>query len=317
MCAIEDVGFDIRDCICHIFGSGFPKSHNLKGAWNGWGTALKPAAEFWTLARKPFKGTVADNVLEHGTGGINVDATRVGTDTERGDHYNGKSPLGGSKIFKGLNMKSTWNVKPGRWPTNLVFSHHPECGDDCHPDCPVRELGEQSGELRARGNINPTKRRKSNGVFAMHGCTYGIGPDGPIDSGSKGTAARFFPCFKYQAKASKSERNEGLDTRDPEKVNDGRQTPIDNPYQRGETPRRNIHPTVKPVELMRWLVRLVTPPGGVVLDPFLGSGTTGIACVLEGFDFIGIEQSQEYIEIAKARIEYAQKNHEGQEVLPL
>jgi site-specific DNA-methyltransferase (adenine-specific) len=168
----------------------------------------------------------------------------------------------------------------GRWPTNLVLVHHPDCGDECVPGCPVKEMGEQSGERKAGGIVKGSEpsRTGDNGIYGA----WGRVANKPFDD--TGTAARFFPCFKYQAKASKHERNLGL----PEGT-------------------RNTHATVKPLELMKWLVRLVTPPGGLVLDPFLGSGTTAMACELEHFRWVGIERKKEYIDIAEQRIRWAAK----------
>lgn len=214
---IEDAGFEIRDLIAWVYGSGFPKSRNLDGDWQGWGTALKPALEPITVARKPLGGTVAENVLRHGTGAINVDACRVGTD---GGCKTQQQYQGGESLHcygKGLNDQRSPVVDGlGRWPANLIHD----------------------------GSDEPCKL---------------------LDS-----AARFFYC----AKASKADRGEG-----------------------------NGHPTVKPTELMRYLCRLVTPPGGVVLDPFMGSGSTGKAAALEGFCFIGIEREAEYLAIARERIQ--------------
>jgi len=277
---IEDAGFEIRDMIAWVYGSGFPKSHNvgkmidkMAGAerevtqeglrklpsddgkftcygiasrpdetapateaaqqWQGWGTALKPALEPITVARKPFKGTLAENVLEWGTGGINVDGCRVGTDEMR----EGRAKQKGSVAWqgddrtggKGSGFKDTPIENPkihtGRWPANLILDGSDE--------------------------------------------VVGMFPE--TDSGS---AARFF----YQAKASRAERNAGM----------------------GDAP--NGHPTIKPIALMRYLVRLVTPPNGIVLDPFGGSGSTACGAVMEGMQFVTIEREAEYIPIIEARV---------------
>jgi len=296
---IEDAGFEIRDMIAWVYGSGFPKSLDVSKAidkaasaerevvgsklgqpgysakkggevewgglrgdpskecaitapatpaaqqWSGWGTALKPALEPITVARKPFKGTVAANVLEHGTGAINIDGCRVGTGEDKGVW----------PVTQRRHNDVAWTVQPvetdttkGRWPANLIHD-----GSD-----QVAELfPEQSSGSRAAGV------RKGMG---FHGAD---GDGGPAIQGSSGSAARFF----YSPKVSKKERGEG-----------------------------NNHPTVKPIALMAYLCRLVTPPGGTVLDPFMGSGSTGIAALQEGFSFIGIEREPEYMEIAKQRI---------------
>ena len=299
---IEDAGFEIRDIVGWVYGSGFPKSLNIGKAvdrfqgnereatgkrhrnvkpyddnngWNqndtkgdftytkgsspheGWGTALKPAMELWTLARKPLsEKTIAQNVLKHGTGGINIDGCRVGSET-RVNEFSGNKETGmtacdtrtdsGKGLYSGKKEGST--EVQGRFPANLIHD----------------------------------------------------GSDEVVDI--MGEPQRFFYC----AKASKSERNKGLD-KDEQITDDGRQKKIDNPYLRGKTLRKNNHPTVKPIKLMQYLCRLITPKNGIVLDPFMGSGTTGIACKLEGFDFIGIEREKEYVEISKARIKSWQKD---------
>ena len=229
---IEDAGFEIRDQLMWLYGSGFPKSYNIgKKAeeYEGWGTALKPAHEPIVMARKPFKGSVAENVLEHGTGGINIDGCRVGDEQ-------------------------------GRFPANVMHD-----GSELVQD-----------------------------VF--------------------GDKSRYFYC----AKTSKQDRDEGLNKFQYKQSSSmsGRRKPEDmSGYKtdndvtgRFVTERKNIHPTVKPTELMRYLCRLVTPKGGVVLDPFMGSGSTGKGALLEGFRFIGIEMEQEYFDIACARLEAVQKN---------
>ena len=225
---VEDSGFEIRDQIMWVYGSGFPKSHNIGkkvDEYEGWGTALKPAHEPIVMARKPFKGSVAQNVLEWGTGGINIDDSRIGTDEELGrDFTKGKSDIfgGGS----GIPGSVTTGNSQGRFPANIIFDE--EAG---------KILDEQSGG-----------------------------------------ASRFFYC----PKTSKKDRNEGVDG--------------------------NNHPTVKPTDLMLYLICLVTPKGGTTLDPFMGSGSTGKAAVRGGFDFLGIEREEEYMEISTARIQYEKDN---------
>jgi DNA modification methylase len=294
--------------------------------WQGWGTALKPAHEPIVVARKPLSGTVAANVLEHGTGALNIDGCRVGTERITTQGYRNRNPglhtqRKGCMFRAGADYESTQHA--GRWPANLALSHLPECervgtrkvrattqsttrvnplgmmNDDgwepqkndrpatvnanpdgtetipkwaCVPGCPVAELDRQSGES---GGGFATRGASSRIYGGGKGFTEATGEE--VGYGDTGGASRYF----YTAKASRAERSAGL----PE----------------GE---RNGHPTVKALDLMRWLVRLVTPPGGTVCDPFLGSGTTGIAAHLEGFDFIGIEREAEYAEIAKARIEW-------------
>jgi len=260
--AIEDAGWEIRDTVMWVYGSGFPKSHNLKGEWQGYGTALKPAWEPVIVARKPIDGTVANNVLKWGTGGINIDACRV--------------PLNGDK--------------PYSYPNGSGGSHGP-VPIRIHYDNPVYG--------------NPQGRFPANLIHD--------GSD-EVVSGFPNDTSRFFYC----AKASKSERNmgceglplpddnlQGLDTRGRTLVReDGSKTLVER--WKG-TPRQNNHPTVKPLALMRYLCRLVTPPDGVVLDPFCGSGSTLVGALQEGFRYIGIEKDPDYVNIAYARTKHALK----------
>lgn len=288
-CAVEDAGFEIRDSLHWIYGTGFPKSLNLDGDYKGTGTALKPAHEPIVMARKPFKGTVADCVCKHGTGGINVDGCRVAmSDKDR------QTIEGGA----------------GRWPPNIILSHAPDCGAICSEDCPVREIDRQGGEGVSTGGLTPKVGAGDGRVYSMSGKL----PANAGGLGDSGGASRFFPVFRYEAKASRAEREAGCDGLPPKSAGectdrtDGT-AGLDSPRAgAGRTSgARNHHPTVKPIALMAWLVRLVTPAGGTVLDPFMGSGTTGIACHREGCGFIGIEREPEYFEIAKARIEAEQK----------
>lgn len=294
--AIENAEFEIRDCITHLFGQGFPKSHNTG---NGFGTALKPAAEHWWLARKPIIGTVAHNVLAHGTGALNIDGCRIvhanADDLSDSLAKNpGRTDLANSGVYGANRPQQTVNIA-GRWPANVALSHSDACAELCAIDCPVRMLDEQSGVLKS-GALNRANITADNKTYGKRPKTL----NGEYKPNSGG-ASRFFYC----SKASPKDREEGLDAFEAMNVNDGRNTSIDNAYQRGDTKRRNTHPTVKSTDLMRWMVRLVTPPGGIVLDPFCGSGSTGKACALEGFKFIGIEQNEEYFAIAKARIDFA------------
>ena len=299
---IEDAGYEIRDMIAWVYGSGFPKSldvskaidkaagaerevlgtvkgmwsNNGEGrynwnsardksdrtvynqtapatedakAWAGWGTALKPALEPITVARKPFAGTVAANVLEYGTGAINVDACRVETkdDLNGGAYSNGLDKSRLSQYPGPARDGRTYEQPAGRYPANLLHDGSPEVDD------------------------------------LLQG------------------AARFFYC----AKASGEDRDAGLSrakTSAAEKTNRKEGSAGITPYAGSRTPTRNTHPTVKPVELMRYLCRLVTRPGGVVLDPFMGSGSTGRACIEEGFSFIGIERDPAYYDLACERM---------------
>ena len=245
--AIEDAGWEIRDCVMWVYGSGFPKSHN--GEWGG--TALKPAWEPIIVARKPLIGTVAANVLAHGTGGLNIDECRVGTQ-QTITIRNGDS--GGNGAYGRDDRKFERVNPPGRWPANLIHDGSDEV---------TAGFPDAGGGFGVRGALN-------GGAT-----TWGFkGEMQTVGYGDSGSAARFFYC----AKASKADRNDN-----------------------------NNHPTVKPTALMRYLCKLVTPLNGIILDPFMGSGSTGKAATLERFNFIGIDLSAEYVAIAQARIDAATK----------
>jgi DNA methylase len=291
-CAIEDAGFEIRDTVVWLYGSGFPKSHNLTDDWQGWGTALKPAHEPIVLARKPLAGTVAVNVLEHGTGALNVDGCRIGfsgegdKDTVQGATWYAAPNRVYGKFAKQHNHKGADSTPDsGRWPANVVLD------DDA-----ATMLDAQAG---LRGGGYGISGRTDGSLY--EGGWQGTGEI--VGYGDAGGASRFF----YVAKASTAERNVGLDGFEVRE----RRTMDGGAFVKGKDRRdargsvcRNIHPTVKPVELMRWLVRLITPPGGAILDPFAGTGTTGIAAHLEGMHFVGIEREADYVEIARARLDF-------------
>ena len=323
---IEDAGFEIRDMLAWLYGSGFPKSHNISKAidkklgaerkvvgskeagcfggtddghytiggktssvdvtvagsdeaqaWEGWGTALKPAIEPITMARKPFKGTVADNVLAHGVGGLNIDASRVGDFV----------PTQPSALTYGRHYEAREEVaiptptKPGRYPANVLHDGSQAVVDEFPSSKASKGMTYGRGFQTAYVNGEDPGRR--------------IASEGYADEGS---AARFF----YVPKASKKDRDEGLDG--PER-DAGCMSGNTNPetLRVEKVPqRKNIHPTVKPTALMSYLCKLVTPPGGLVLDPFNGSGSTGKGAVGEGFRYIGIELNPEFCEISRARI---------------
>lgn len=330
--SIRLAGFEIRDTIQWMYGTGFPKSLDVGKAidkeagverkvvgthyrhgggsamsesmsgplgtaselpltapatdaarrWNGWGTALKPGHEPIILARKPLTGTVAANVLEHETGGLNVDGCRVVASGRPHIRNNGGTKLDacyGSGKNGSTNLGTT---DIGRWPPNLVLSHSalvdPEsgeilgdaCADGCVEGCVVAELDQQSGD-------RPVARTPSQAVGSVSIYRPGQGGyqrQGPLHQDSGG-ASRFYPIFRYQAKAPRSERP----------VIDGKS-----------------HSTVKPLGLLQWLVRLITPPGGLVLDCFAGSGTTGQAARNEGFPAILIDNDLDSIRWSLQRL---------------
>lgn len=284
-CAIEDAGWEIRDCLSWLYGSGFPKSHN--GPWGG--TALKPAWEPIILARKPLVGTVAANVAAHGTGALNIDGCRIATTEMAGprdpDLSRMKQP---DWRMTGGGTGGGATSPLGRWPANV-----------CLDEDAAAALDEQSGTLTSGGTPS---RRLSDKTRHTYGAFNGTeNPDGI--GRSEGGASRFFYC----AKASRAEREAGLEGRERKAKlwSSGEQSPGTFQAEGTDRTSTNHHPTVKPVALMRWLCRLVTPPGGLILDPFTGSGTTGVAAALEGFRFLGIEQEAEYAQIAEARIAHA------------
>lgn len=318
-CAIEDAGWELRDSLLRghmhqpedcpwlmgwMYGSGFPKSHN--GEWGG--TALKPAWEPIVCARKPLIGTVSENFQVHGTGGLNIDGARIVAEPMRPNTGKGALP----RRHEGEIREGSPCGQPhalGRWPANLVHDGN-EAVLACFPDAPgqLAPVKFDAEERKTGAVYGEMKRGHRPGGFGNVGAAKGEPvPNGPqyLDTGS---AARFFYC----AKASKEDRNEGLEGLEGRLTSDGRKVAADNAYQRGLTERKNHHPTVKPTELMRYFIRLVTPKGGTVLDIFTGSGSTGKAAVLEGFDFIGFDLDSDeegrpigYLDIAQARIEHA------------
>lgn len=283
VCAIEDAGFEIRDQLAWVYGSGFPKSHNVGKAldprtdeeiavgvpqpeeslqWQGWGTALKPSWEPIVLARKPLaERTIAANVLAHGCGAINVDACRVGTGEDKGQW----------PITQRRHEDKTYTLQPvstdaskGRWPANLVHDGSPEV---------LAEFAKYAAPGQRGAVTGREPSRKTNNVYGAFNGRHATEP-----RGDHASPARFF----YSAKADAGDR------------------------------LSSKHPTVKPVDLMRWLVRMVTPSGGIVLDPFAGSGTTGMACIAEAKRCVMIEREAEYVADINRRIA-----HIGGEDTPL
>ena len=250
--------------------------------WQGWGTALKPALEPITMARKPLIGTVAANVLAHGTGGLNIDGCRVGADASDPNHRAPSKGNAGANSMFGVGGHNGNLQESGRWPANLIHDGSSDV---------VAAFPQAKGQQGALTGSEPSSKTTNTfGEFA--------GRASSEPRGDTGSAARFMYC----AKASKKDRDEGLESFIAAKTNDGRAVDADNAYQRGASLRQNIHPTVKPTDLMAYLCRLVTPPGGVVFDPFMGSGSTGKAALREGFGFIGCEMDAAYFAIAEARL---------------
>lgn len=348
-CAIEDAGFEIRDTIFWIYGSGFPKSMNIglaidkrngvesevvgtgrsgssdthtrcmnsetkdgksvfggeyeikqaQNEWNGWGTQLKPSYEPIIVARKPVENSIIDNVLKYGVGGIDIDECRVGNESIS-THNAPKGTFAGGDWERGSDTTS-YREHEGRFPANIILTYDDNDFNEVCGGFPTTK-GNNTNEL---GNFGFAWEEKRDSKPMAHGY---------IDEGS---AARYFYC----AKASKFDRDEGLDGFEEKKCSmlatndnidkDGNFTGM---LKGRETKRANTHPTVKPTELIRYLVRLVSPKGATILDCFNGSGSTGKAVMLENKEFnkeykyIGIELTEEYLPISKARIEYICNN---------
>lgn len=351
-------GFEVRDTLMWVYGSGFPKSHNVSLSiqkkesdntnWDGWGTALKPAYEPIILVRKPPVGSIAQNVLEHGCGGINIDATRIQYSEDENINFNAINRQQADPKDKGWSghvAKAGTEIQmfkeKGRWPANFILTHLKGCerqDEDwaCAEGCPVKELDKQSGQVKGWSSQNHNTFNPYQGNSFHNSSTQRQGyKEGYNDNGG---ASRFFKQFKtevrdsifvaeksdsfyYTSKASKKEKEAGLDgfrkktnaelTGRKEgsaglvmKHDDGREKA--NPYAgtSGQQPRANTHPTVKPLDLMRYLVKMVVPPNGTALDPFCGSGSTLCALALENMNGIGIELQEEYCEIAQARVKH-------------
>jgi site-specific DNA-methyltransferase (adenine-specific) len=371
VCAIEDAGFEIRDQLAWIYGSGFPKSQNVgkmidkkagakrkivgnlsgggaysKGSsnlgigqlvksadgnhkdgrkttptrgeyfgkitepatqdakkWDGWGTALKPAQEPIVLARKPLgESTVAKNIVKYGTGAINIDECRISTDKDdipTAGHRT--ATFGTQQTISGGDGSGGWEAsKKGRWPANIIHDGSEE----------VMKLFPDTG--KATGKIVHQSRKRKG--FMLSGSEDNVQKaNSPDNYGDGGSAARFFYC----AKANKNDRDEGLDDFEDKYVkkhiiqNEGRK---DAGKMETSFPRKNNHPTVKPTELMKYLIKLITPKHGVVLDPFMGSGSTGKAAMLLGNKFIGIDMTKEYIPIAENRISHALSEYKKEHI---
>jgi site-specific DNA-methyltransferase (adenine-specific) len=290
VCGLEDAGFEIHDTIHWLYGTGYPK-HKSK---------LKPAHEPIVVARKSAKVATP---LQIESGRIHVTDPHYARNCagDRG-HAENRSRASGFKMGCG-------KASSGRWPANVCMSC--ECedvapGEGHLPGCPVRELGEQSGE-KTSGYMKPGQKRVASRGLGGYGDGFPDEASGAGTYGDTGTAARFYYC----GKASRADRNEGCEGMEAKASgmmqDDAYQWPGTETHSPHKTPpAANHHPTVKATALMQWLCRLVTPAGGTALDPFMGSGSTGKACVREGFNFVGIEGEAEYLEIARRRIEHEQ-----------
>lgn len=317
MCGLEDAGFVIRDVIAHINGQGWPKGSNASIAidrkmgaereggtskayagrggrpvvpktqtetygverdperdvrvstapataeaqqWDGWHSGLKPAFEPWILVQKPFKGSVADNLLAHGVGALNIDGCRIAAEDS--------DPSQTASLERFATARAGESL--GRYPSNAIFSHNPDCTPEhgCTFGCAVYLLDRQAGNRKSGAMRAGVERTKDN--HNTYGPPVGVRTNQEIEA-NEGGASRFFYCPKARAASSRGGAG-------------------------------NTHPTVKHPALMAYLCRLVTPKDGLVLDPFAGSGSTGVAALAEGFRFIGIEQSADYVEIARTRL---------------
>lgn len=358
-CAIEDAGFEIRDCIMWLYGSGFPKSQNIGLAidkklglqgqrgiggfnvggiqeqqnrkaklyigsttdgskkeaytdykseeakqWQGWGSCLKPAYEPIIVARKPFKGSLVDNVLAYGVGGLNIDECRISTSDDLArinKTDNGMFGFGNNNNNKAQQCKEQGIEYGGRFPANVIH----DGSDEVMQGFPTND--KPNGSLTKKYECN-------NDIYSP------MPPRNEFDSfNDTGSASRYFYC----AKASKKDRDEGLDMFEEKQTTDGcirANSDTARMFGANSISKKNIHPTVKPVELMQYLVRLVSPKGAIVLDCFMGSGSTGKAVMFENrerdanYHFIGIEMTEEYLPICKTRIDYAKNKYEYEQI---
>lgn len=334
-CAIEDAGFEIRDCVMYLYGCGFSKSYNIglaidkkngvdnrtgnirtdsvnnqnicydfktmkpkfeeriaQNEWQGWGTCLKPAYEPIIVARKPFKGSVVDNIIKYRVGGLNIDECRV--DNEKRTQFSGKS---NGRIYSEYSQKNAhFETVEGRFPANVITDGSEEV---------AKGMPNTTSKYDENNRQEKEIHRRNNDVL-----TYGYKQRVAGGFNDSGSAMRYF----YSAKASKKDRDEGLDAFELKKTTDGcirANVETARKFGANSALRKNIHPTCKPTELMQYLVRLVSPKGATILDPFMGSGSTGKAVMFENrerdanYKFIGIELTDEYLPIAQARIEYA------------
>lgn len=305
VCAIEDGGFDVRDMLAWLYGSGFPKGTDkakIPEAWRGWNTALKPAIEPICLARKAMDGTLAHNLEKWGTGALWIDGCRVALDGEE-ITATGKGAIPARHDEYSPRDAAPIEPRPaelGRWPANVLHDGSDEVLAE-FPKAPGQIADAKTSGERKTANVYGVMRYGEPSADSDNAGVVGFKMKPGARRSDEGSAARFFYC----AKADRGDRNEGLDGAQAKQQDPSREAGRpggENPRNRGAAERANHHPTVKPTDLMRWLVRLVTPPRGLVLDFFAGSGSTLKAADLEGFDSIGIEREAEYVEIARRRV---------------
>ena len=304
--AAQTAGFEVRDQLMWLYGSGFPKAQDIGKAldkrgvendFHGWKTALKPAHEPIVMARKPFKGSCIDNILEHGVGALNIDASRIESEPRmvltRKEGHNATLTFDGSKESEHKDTSDAYEMVEhnGRYPSNVIMDS--EAGAILDQQAPKT------------GNASSSKRTKTGmtGTGASLQWHKSAGESNGISDGLSG-ASKFFYC----PKVSRKERQVGFDVKTENTRPRGEAFGDSNLLDENKT--GNNHPTVKPVELMKYLIKLVTPEGGKVLDPFNGSGSTGMAAVELGYEYVGCELDPDYVEIANKRIAAWEKQHD-------
>lgn len=337
----KDNGYNAKDR--KSFNETAPATEQA-AAWQGhrYGLqALKPAVEPIIVFQRPYDCAPVESITATGAGALNIDAGRIGRATDDRFEYgvDGDERGNANSVYSALGAARNEPHQGGRWPANLALVHHPACNGVCHPDCAVRRLGEQSGERSSRpGNTPSGAHQIYNGGWIPRS------PRDYVDPDDSGTAARFFRQISwmadrleaadqlgYFAKASCAEREAGLDPLqialvrqlygddlpdfDETTVDDGRETPIDNAYLRGETTRRNTHPTIKPIALTRWLASLLLPPSDYaprrLLVPFAGTGSEIIGALLAGWEApYGVELDAQHVAIGQARLRYWQQQQQ-------
>jgi len=275
-CAIEDAGFEIRDTVPWLHAQGTPKSTSV-GDDKGFTAQLKPACEMICLARKPLVTTLERTVAEQGVGALRVDACRVDGARRTEYHLAGHTRTDGTIIRRTEGSDADFDSTLGRFPSNVVLTHAEDCDDErCAPGCPATELDQQSG-LSRDGTAIRHRGTQKDSTNLFHGIHHKAPGSSDMTYGGGGGASRYYPSFRFVRKASTRERDLGL------------------------APGTNDHPAVKPLNLVRWLVRLLAAPGQRVLDPFCGSGTGPMACAVEGMQCVGVELDPRYAAMARGR----------------